>query len=62
MPDALDSQSRAAPLAAAEPRLEWIATGNAATNKHMIAVNEQLGYKVAEPGWRIYEIPVASIR
>jgi hypothetical protein len=49
-------------LAAAEPGLEWIATGNAATNKHMIAVNEQLGYKVVEPGWRIYEIPVASIR
>jgi GNAT superfamily N-acetyltransferase len=49
-------------LAAAEPGLEWIATGNAATNKHMIAVNEQLGYKVVEPGWRNYEIPVASIR
>jgi hypothetical protein len=49
-------------LAAAEPQLEWIATGNAATNKHMIAVNEQLGYKVVEPGWRFYEIPVANMR
>ena len=36
--------------------------GNAATNEHMIAVNEQLGYKVVEPGWRFYEIPVANMR
>jgi len=49
-------------LATAEPRLEWIATGNAAANEHMIAVNEQLGYKVVEPGWRFYEMPVASMR
>jgi GNAT superfamily N-acetyltransferase len=49
-------------LATAEPQLEWIATGNAAANEHMIAVNEQLGYKVVEPGWRFYEIPVADIR
>jgi hypothetical protein len=28
----------------------------------MIAVNEQLGYKVVEPGWRSYEIPVVDIR
>ena len=49
-------------LATAEPQIEWIATGNAATNEHMIAVNEQLGYRVVEPGWRSYEIPVADIR
>jgi GNAT superfamily N-acetyltransferase len=49
-------------LAAAEPQLEWIATGNAAENAHMIAVNEQLGYEVAPPGWNFYEIPVADIR
>ena len=49
-------------LATAEPQIEWIATGNAATNEHMIAVNEQLGYRVVEPGWRFYEIPVADIR
>jgi GNAT superfamily N-acetyltransferase len=48
-------------LASAEPRLQWIQTGNAAANEHMIAVNEQLGYKVVEPGWRFYEMPVASI-
>jgi GNAT superfamily N-acetyltransferase len=48
-------------LASAEPKLQWIQTGNAAANEHMIAVNEQLGYKVVEPGWRFYEMPVASI-
>ena len=48
-------------LASAEPQVEWIQTGNAAANEHMIAVNEQLGYKVVEPGWRFYEIPVADI-
>jgi GNAT superfamily N-acetyltransferase len=48
-------------LASAEPQIEWIATGNAATNEHMIAVNEQLGYKVVEPGWRSYEMPVADM-
>jgi GNAT superfamily N-acetyltransferase len=49
-------------LASAEPGLEWITTGNAATNEHMIAVNEQLGYKVVEPGWRFYEMSVADMR
>ena len=49
-------------LASAEPELEWIVTGNAATNEHMIAVNDQLGYKVVEPGWRFYEMPVANMR
>ena len=49
-------------LASAEPQLECIETGNAAVNEHMIAINEQLGYKVAEPGWRSYEMPVADMR
>jgi GNAT superfamily N-acetyltransferase len=49
-------------LASAEPRLEWIVTGNAASNEYMIAVNERLGYKVVEPGWRFYEMPVADLR
>ena len=48
-------------LATAEPQLEWIATGNAAQNAHMIAVNEQLGYEVVPPGWHFYEIPVAHV-
>jgi RimJ/RimL family protein N-acetyltransferase len=49
-------------LAAAEPQLERIATGNAAVNAHMIAVNEQLGYEVVPPGWDAYEMPVADVR
>ena len=49
-------------LAAAEPQLEWIETGNAAANEYMITVNEQLGYRVVEPGWRHYEMPVADMR
>jgi hypothetical protein len=48
-------------LAGAEPRLRYIATGNAAANDHMIAVNEQLGYEVVEPGWQWYESSVADI-
>ena len=49
-------------LASAEPQVDRIATGNAASNEHMIAVNDQLGYKVVEPGWRFYEMPVAAMR
>jgi GNAT superfamily N-acetyltransferase len=49
-------------LASAEPQIEQIATGNAAANEHMIAVNAQLGYRVVEPGWRFYELPVAAMR
>jgi GNAT superfamily N-acetyltransferase len=49
-------------LSTAEPQVEQIATGNAASNEHMIAVNEQLGYTVVEPGWRFYEMPVADMR
>jgi GNAT superfamily N-acetyltransferase len=48
-------------LAEAEPQLEFIVTGNAAANDHMIAVNEQLGYQVAGPGWRSYEAPVETL-
>ena len=47
-------------LAAAEPGMERIATGNAAANGHMIAVNETLGYEVMKPGYRFYEMPVAT--
>jgi len=48
-------------LAEAEPKLERIATGNAAANEHMIAVNETLGYEVIKPGFRYYEIGVSSV-
>jgi GNAT superfamily N-acetyltransferase len=48
-------------LAAAEPQLEQIETENAANNPYMIAVNEQLGYKVVDPFWRFYEMPVSAM-
>jgi RimJ/RimL family protein N-acetyltransferase len=48
-------------LAGAEPKIERISTGNAAANDHMIAINEQLGYRVVEPGWRFYEMPVSAV-
>ncbi|HEX4087703.1 MAG TPA: GNAT family N-acetyltransferase [Trebonia sp.] len=48
-------------LAEAEPQVEYIQTGNAAANDHMIAVNEQLGYEVVEPGWQFYEAPVSTL-
>ena len=48
-------------LASAEPQLKYVATGNAAANEHMIAVNERLGYEVVDPGWQWYEMPVADI-
>ncbi len=49
-------------LAAREPQLKYIQTGNAAANDHMIAVNEQLGYEVVEPSWKFYELPVDKLR
>jgi GNAT superfamily N-acetyltransferase len=48
-------------LARAEPQLDRIETGNAANNPYMIAVNEQLGYRVVEPHWKFYEMPVCDI-
>jgi GNAT superfamily N-acetyltransferase len=48
-------------LAEAEPQLEYIQTSNAASNEHMIAVNDQLAYKVVEPGWNAYEIAISDI-
>jgi RimJ/RimL family protein N-acetyltransferase len=47
-------------LAAAEPQIEQIETGNAASNKHMIAVNEALGFEVAPPVFHSYELGVAD--
>jgi GNAT superfamily N-acetyltransferase len=48
-------------LAAQEPALKTIETGNAASNQYMIAINEQLGFTVAHPWWQAYDIPVASV-
>jgi RimJ/RimL family protein N-acetyltransferase len=48
-------------LAEAEPRLERIVTGNAAANRHMIAINEELGFELLEPLGQSYEVPVADL-
>jgi GNAT superfamily N-acetyltransferase len=45
-------------LATAEPQIERVVTGNAESNKHMIAVNEALGFQLYGPGWQFCEIPV----
>ena len=47
-------------LAAAEPALERIETGNAASNSYMIEVNETLGYQLLEPAWQSYQLPVTE--
>jgi len=47
-------------LAAAEPGLRRVVTWNAASNQHMIAINEALGYELLEPLWQSYELPVAD--
>ena len=47
-------------LAAAEPQIEQMETGNAASNRHMIAVNEALGYEVAAPAFHSYDMGVAD--
>jgi GNAT superfamily N-acetyltransferase len=44
-------------LAEAEPQIERIVTGNAASNEHMISVNETLGYEVYGTGWQFSEMP-----
>ncbi|MBO0805905.1 MAG: GNAT family N-acetyltransferase [Nocardiopsaceae bacterium] len=48
-------------LLEAEPGLRRIETWNAASNRHMIAVNEQLGYEVAGPVSVSVELPVESV-
>lgn len=48
-------------LLEAEPRLRRIETWNAASNRYMIGVNEQLGYEVAGPAAVSVELPVAAV-
>ena len=48
-------------LAAAEPQLEWIATGNAAANDHMIAVNDALGFVPLFPEFHTCELGTAAV-
>jgi RimJ/RimL family protein N-acetyltransferase len=47
-------------LAEADPRIERIDTGNAAVNQWMIAINEDLGYRLLEPLAQNYDLPVAD--
>jgi RimJ/RimL family protein N-acetyltransferase len=47
-------------LAEAEPALERIVTDNAAVNQYMIAINEQLGYRLLPPLMQGYQLPVAA--
>jgi GNAT superfamily N-acetyltransferase len=46
-------------LATEEPKLERIATDNAATNKYMIAVNETLGYELVKPDEQSFQLAVS---
>lgn len=48
-------------LAEAEPELGQIVTGNAAANKHMIAVNEKLAHRVTDY-FQFFELDVAAAR
>jgi GNAT superfamily N-acetyltransferase len=48
-------------LRTAEPGLRRIVTWNAAVNKHMIAINETLGYELLDPQSRSYELGVADV-
>jgi GNAT superfamily N-acetyltransferase len=47
-------------LAEAEPGIGKIVTGNAAINRHMIAINEMLGYEPLEPFEQSQELAVAA--
>ena len=47
-------------LMTAEPQLERIETTNAQVNSYMIAVNEALGYELAEPGFQFFAYQVAT--
>jgi RimJ/RimL family protein N-acetyltransferase len=48
-------------LAAAEPQVERIDTWNAASNQHMIAINEALGFEISGPAAISHELPVAKV-
>ena len=47
-------------LAGHEPRLERIVTGNADSNKYMIAINVELGFQVLDH-WVNWELAVADV-
>jgi RimJ/RimL family protein N-acetyltransferase len=47
-------------MATTEPQLERIETNNAAANSYMIAVNEALGFELAEPSFQFFALQVAQ--
>jgi hypothetical protein len=47
-------------LAAEEPQLTRIITGNAGGNEHMIAINDRLGFEVLDR-WLTWELDVADV-
>jgi GNAT superfamily N-acetyltransferase len=47
-------------VAAAEPGLRQVVTWNAAVNKHMIAINEELGFEICGPPINEVELRVAD--
>jgi RimJ/RimL family protein N-acetyltransferase len=49
-------------LAEAEPQVQRIDTGNAGSNRHMIAINEALGFRVHGPGWVSYDKTISPER
>jgi RimJ/RimL family protein N-acetyltransferase len=49
-------------LAEAEPQIQRIDTGNAGSNRHMIAINEALGFRVHGPGWVSYDKTISPER
>jgi hypothetical protein len=48
-------------LAVHEPGLERIATWNAAANRHMVAINEQLGFGVSGSPFCSADLPVSAL-
>jgi GNAT superfamily N-acetyltransferase len=47
-------------VAVIEPEMEWIRTGNAADNEHMIAVNDALGFELCPPAFHSVELGVTG--
>jgi RimJ/RimL family protein N-acetyltransferase len=47
-------------LAAAEPGLRYMSTGNAQDNTHMAAINEEIGFRILDH-WRFWEIDLATV-
>jgi RimJ/RimL family protein N-acetyltransferase len=47
-------------LAGAEPGLRCMLTGNAQDNAHMVAINEEIGFRILDQ-WRFWEIDVAAV-